>query len=506
MTESSLDLESLVHHRVGTVVVGKYTLDRVIGIGGMAAVYAATHRNQAEFAVKMLHPDVSSREDIRSRFLREGYIANSVKHPGAVRVVDDDVAEDGAAFLVMELLDGATVEDLWFRGDRRVPLRAALAIAHQLLDVLAAAHSKNIVHRDIKPANLFVSHTGDLKVLDFGIARLRDATMNAITQAGAMLGTPAFMAPEQARGLSKEVDGQTDVWAVGATLFALLTGRLVHEADSATMLLLRVATTPARSLGTVAKDVPAPVVALVDRALAFEKSSRWESAAAMRDALAEAYVATYDEPLSRDVLAAYFRAMEEAPAHAKRESPAPGDSDDDDDRPREPDTTSLVSTKVEGKGAPKVAEAPPVEPERPSVSPESSVAASSLPPPSPRLSEAPPFSPPTRISEVSPLVNATRVSPVPPFSPPARLSPVPPFSPPTRISAVPPAPAAPPATSTDLTKSQPSATVPPPTLRGATTPARTRSLVPFLVGAALIVLGLLLGIAAMFRGGPRPGP
>src|ERR1700679_1723569 len=117
MTESSLDLESWVHHRVGTVVVGKYTLDRVIGIGGMAAVYAATHRNQAEFAVKMLHPDVSSREDIRSRFLREGYIANSVKHAGAVRVVGDDVAEDGAAFLVMELLDGTTVEDIWFRNE-----------------------------------------------------------------------------------------------------------------------------------------------------------------------------------------------------------------------------------------------------------------------------------------------------------------------------------------------------------------------------------------------------
>ncbi len=358
MTEQPIDLESLVHHRVGTVVVGKYHLDRVIGIGGMAAVYAATHRNQAEFAVKMLHPELSSREDIRSRFLREGYIANSVKHAGAVRVVDDDVAEDGAAFLVMELLDGTTVEDMWFRGDdRRVPLRPALAVADQLLDVLAAAHTKNIVHRDIKPANLFVTTLGDLKVLDFGIARLRDATMNAITQAGTMLGTPAFMAPEQARGHSKEVDGQTDLWAVGATLFALISGRLVHEAESATMLLLKAGTTPARSLASVAGDVPAPIVALVDKALAFEKPSRWETAAAMRDALRQAYASEFDEPLTREVLRAYFDEMDAAPAASR---PGPGEAVVERESTPPPDTDSLMSTKVEGKGAPQVEPVPQV--------------------------------------------------------------------------------------------------------------------------------------------------
>ena len=373
MTEQPIDLESLVHQRVGTVVVGKYHLDRVIGIGGMAAVYAATHRNQAEFAVKMLHPELSSREDIRSRFLREGYIANSVKHGGAVRVVDDDVAEDGAAFLVMELLDGTTVEDMWFRrDDRRVPLRPALAIADQLLDVLAAAHTKNIVHRDIKPANLFVTTLGDLKVLDFGIARLRDATMNAITQAGTMLGTPAFMAPEQARGHSKEVDGQTDLWAVGATLFALISGRLVHEAESATMLLLKAGTTPARSLGSVAGDVPAPIVALVDKALAFEKPSRWETAAAMRDALRQAYAAEFDEPLTREVLRAYFDELDAAPAPSR---PVLGEAVVERESTPSPDTDSLMSTKVEGKGAPQVESVPPapeaarVEPPPPPVPP-----------------------------------------------------------------------------------------------------------------------------------------
>lgn len=293
-----------------------------------------------------------------------------------MRVVDDDVAEDGAAFLVMELLDGTTVEDMWFRGDdRRVPLRPALAIAYQLLDVLAAAHTKNIVHRDIKPANLFVTTLGDLKVLDFGIARLRDATMNAITQAGAMLGTPAFMAPEQARGHSKEVDGQTDLWAVGATLFALISGRLVHEAESATMLLLKAGTTPARSLGSVVGDVPAPVVALVDKALAFEKPSRWETAAAMRDALRQAYAAEFDEPLTREVLRAYFDEVDAAPASSK---PAPREVVVERESTPAPDTDSRISTRVEGKGAPKaepVPEGSEVERVEPTPSPAHPVAA-----------------------------------------------------------------------------------------------------------------------------------
>jgi serine/threonine protein kinase len=159
--------------RIGTVLKGKYTLDRLLGAGGMAAVYAATHRNQKQFAVKMLHAELSVHEDIRARFLREGYAANSVKHPGAVAVMDDDTAEDGAAFLVMELLEGTTIEGWWEQAGQRLDVESVLRIAWQLLDVLAAAHAKAIVHRDIKPANLFVTRNGELKVLDFGIARVR---------------------------------------------------------------------------------------------------------------------------------------------------------------------------------------------------------------------------------------------------------------------------------------------------------------------------------------------
>src|SRR5580704_12385213 len=142
MTTGKADeVSSRASRRIGTVLRGKYRIDRVLGVGGMAVVYAATHRNKKRFAVKMLHPELSTREDIRTRFLREGYVANSVEHPGAVAVMDDDVAEDGAAFLVMELLDGVGVEQLCEKRGNRLPVSAVLAMSYQLLDVLAAAHS-----------------------------------------------------------------------------------------------------------------------------------------------------------------------------------------------------------------------------------------------------------------------------------------------------------------------------------------------------------------------------
>jgi len=290
--------------RIGTVLREKYTLEAVIGLGGMAVVYRATHRNQAEFAVKMLHPELSIRAEVKARFVREGYAANSVKHPGVVLVVDDDVADDGAAFLVMELLAGVPCDTMLERCGGSVPAPVAVAIIHQLLDVLGAAHAKGIVHRDLKPANLFLTRER-VKVLDFGIARVRDAAASSATQSGVMLGTPAFMPPEQAMAASNEIDAQTDLWAVGATLFTFLCGRFVHEGENATQIMIKAATQPARSLASLGANVHPALIAFVDKSIAFHKRDRWPDAAAMSQALEQASREALGESPNAALLAKY---------------------------------------------------------------------------------------------------------------------------------------------------------------------------------------------------------
>ncbi|MCA9634343.1 MAG: serine/threonine protein kinase, partial [Myxococcales bacterium] len=160
------DISDRARHRVNTTLKGKWTLDGVLGVGGMATVYAATHRNQSRVAIKMLHPEVALDAEVTARFLREGYVANTVDHPGTVQVFDDDVTEDGAAFLVMELLEGETLESRWERKGHQLPVSEVLPVVDQLLDVLASAHAKGVIHRDLKPENLFLTKDGRLKVLD----------------------------------------------------------------------------------------------------------------------------------------------------------------------------------------------------------------------------------------------------------------------------------------------------------------------------------------------------
>jgi serine/threonine-protein kinase len=313
---TGVDKESLSH--IGAVLKGKYRLDSVLGSGGVATVYAATHRNKKRFAVKVLHRELSARDEVRQGFLREGYAANSVGHPGVVNVLDDDTADDGAAFLVMELLEGRSVEALREMRGGRLPVPVVLAIAEQLLDVLAVAHARGIVHRDIKPENLFVTRSGQLKVLDFGIARAFDVAQDNADGAGSGLifGTPVYMAPEQAAALDGEIDPLTDVWSVGATMFTLLSGCTVHEGDSVEEVALLAATKPARSLATVC-DAPAPIVELVDRALAFKKDDRWSSAWEMRDEVRLRAIALLGRALEERVLAALLPKDSEPPPSSR---------------------------------------------------------------------------------------------------------------------------------------------------------------------------------------------
>jgi len=275
--------------RLGRLLRGKWTLEEVLGVGGMATVYRAQHRNGAAVAIKMLHPELTLDRSLCERFLREGYVANRVNHEGAVKILDDDTDEiDGAAFLVMELLEGETVEHRWKRKGERLPTAEVLSIAYHAADVLVAAHDQGIVHRDVKPENLFLTRDAELKILDFGVARLRERQGDVhSTQQGAALGTPAFMPPEQARGRWNLVDGRSDVWSLGATMFTLLSGQWVHERDTTAEQIIATATEPAPSLARVAPHLPLAVVSVVDRALRYDMSERYSDMAALRLALQE---------------------------------------------------------------------------------------------------------------------------------------------------------------------------------------------------------------------------
>jgi len=290
---------------VGETLNEKWHLDELLGAGGMAAVYRATHRNGKQAAIKLLHPELSLDASLRKRFLREGYVANAVDHAGAVQVLDDGVTDEGTLYLVMELLEGMSLHTRWEKMNRRFSPRETLSVAHSVLGILVAAHAKGIVHRDIKPDNIFLTKDRRIKLLDFGLARLREkdpakvAAGNALrrgrldtptkTGKGELLGTPSFMAPEQALAQTENIDARTDVWAVGATMFTLLTGRAVHEASTPREQLILAATKPAPSLLDVNENLPDAVRGVVDRALAFNKVARWPDAKTMLQAVAEAY-------------------------------------------------------------------------------------------------------------------------------------------------------------------------------------------------------------------------
>ncbi|MFO0593142.1 MAG: protein kinase [Polyangiaceae bacterium] len=290
MTSEALPAARLQALVPGQWLKGKWRVDALLGAGGVGAVYAVTHRNQGRAAIKMLHADLASDPEIVARFLREGYAANAVGHPGVAKVIDDDTTDEGHVFLVMELLDGETLEAHARKQGGKLPTTDTLLVIDAVLAVLEAAHGKDIVHRDLKTDNIFLCRDGSVKLLDFGLARIREtgAPPRSGTQLGTMMGTPGFMPPEQVRGRWDRVDARSDLWAVGATMYALLTGRRVHQTDTEQIDVFAAATKPVPSLAEALPSAPPDVVALVDRALALRPADRWASAAEMRAALASA--------------------------------------------------------------------------------------------------------------------------------------------------------------------------------------------------------------------------
>lgn len=277
-----LDEEAeLAAQRLGQTVGGRWHLTRVLGVGGMAAVYAAHDESGKLAAVKILHPEMSVRREVRERFLREGYAANRIEHPGVVQALEHgDAGEE--AYLVMELLNGETLQSRVKRHGK-LPPGEVLEFTDQILDVLVSAHAKGVIHRDLKPDNLFVTAEGPIKILDFGLARLLDNVPgDHKTKSGVALGTLPYMAPEQALGRRSEIDGRVDVFAVGATMFRLLSGRRVHLADSEAELLMAMASRPAPPLASLAPELPADLCAVVDLALAFSRDARYPDARTMQ--------------------------------------------------------------------------------------------------------------------------------------------------------------------------------------------------------------------------------
>jgi serine/threonine protein kinase len=216
---------------------GPYEVQSILGVGGMGEVYRARdHRLGRDVAIKVLPAAWTIDPDRRARCDREARALASLNHPNiaAIYGLEESTAAEGPAIqaLVLELVEGEALDDICARGRLSVP--DALEIARQIADALDAAHEKSIVHRDLKPANVKVTSDGLVKVLDFGLAKVgddgRDMTMAGSTQAGVILGTPAYMSPEQARG--KPFDKRVDIWAFGCVLFELLVGEMPFRRET----------------------------------------------------------------------------------------------------------------------------------------------------------------------------------------------------------------------------------------------------------------------------------
>jgi tRNA A-37 threonylcarbamoyl transferase component Bud32 len=269
-----------------TLKGGRWKLEERIGSGGMAVVFRATHKNGSRAAIKILKEEYADSDEIRERFLREGYAANAVRHPGAVTILDDEV-ENGHAYLVMELLEGkALAQHLKERGGK-LPLSEILEIADSLLEILEAAHRNGVIHRDVKPANIFLTSDNRVKLLDFGFAKMALSSDDAKTGVGVLLGTPGFIAPERLQSDGLDVDARADIWSIGATLVRLASGEGIFARLPQHAALAATATQQPPSLGTLVPSLPASFVQIVDKALALAPADRWTSAAEMKAALAE---------------------------------------------------------------------------------------------------------------------------------------------------------------------------------------------------------------------------
>jgi hypothetical protein len=271
--------------------LGSYKLTSLLGEGAMGRVFRARHvRLGRSVAIKVLNPEYVARPDVVKRFFREAKVVNEIDHEHIVEVTDF-VEVPGLAFLVMELLDGQSLREILKRRKGKwPPLNRSVSVMAQVCDALEAAHQKGVVHRDLKPDNIFVIQRAGrdyAKVLDFGVAKLKEPDAGSYaTVTGMILGTPLYMAPEQAIG--KDVDRHADVWAAGVVLYELLSGAVPFKGESFADLVNKIRDEPPKPLPerTPRRErIPAALAAIVMKCLEKKPSDRFRSMATLAEAL-----------------------------------------------------------------------------------------------------------------------------------------------------------------------------------------------------------------------------
>jgi eukaryotic-like serine/threonine-protein kinase len=274
------------------LVAGKYELVRLIGRGGMGSVWEARHISLGTAcAIKFIEAEFSDSTEARNRFDKEAKAAATIQSKHAIQIYDHGVTEDGKPYIVMELLNGEPLDKRIER--ERLPLQETARIIQQVCRGLARAHERGIVHRDLKPENIFLVQTPDedepiAKVLDFGIAKMQNGPQNqgitSSTKTGAVLGTPFYMSPEQARGL-RNVDHRADIWSLGVIAFKCVTGKLPFDGESVGDLLVKICTAPLPIPSQQSPGLPPSFDAWFARALDREPDRRFATATELADAL-----------------------------------------------------------------------------------------------------------------------------------------------------------------------------------------------------------------------------
>ena len=276
--------------REGEVLGGKYRLEKEIGRGAMGTVWSAVHLTLGQrVAIKLISAEHAQSPEARQRFSREAKAAARLRSRYVVQVYDDGETPAGTPYIVLEYLDGETLEQRLER-ERDIPLNDAVRITRHVARALSRAHAQGIVHRDLKPGNVFLTRSEDdefgwlAKVLDFGIAKLVEHGVASTTKTGTLLGTPLFMSPEQVRGASS-VDSRSDLYSLGLLFYNMMTGNFAFNGDSFADVLVAICTGPLPDLRASAPWIPASVAEWFQRACAREAHDRFQSADEMVEGL-----------------------------------------------------------------------------------------------------------------------------------------------------------------------------------------------------------------------------